>query len=101
MIALGNKLDLVRGTEEYVQFSTANSYLKGFLSNHYKDSHGDIPYLETSALTGDNVETAFFELSYRILSHYTDVFDEEEKLVPYPTWPLPSEENSIKMTTKK
>lgn len=66
MVLIGNKSDLRASTPEAISFDAGNDYAKS-LSDWSKF---EIPYVETSALSGDNVEAAFVTLLRNIENNF-------------------------------
>ncbi|MHA1991336.1 MAG: Rab family GTPase [Candidatus Hodarchaeales archaeon] len=68
---LGNKIDLVRGETIDVYVTTLEGkMLSKEIANDYLNNELTIPYIETSAKTGENVEMTFQILSKIILQSY-------------------------------
>jgi small GTP-binding protein len=67
---LGNKKDLVdeKTVDEYIT-SLEGEKLSKKISNDYYNNKFDVPYIETSAKTGENVDQAFLILSKQFLQH--------------------------------
>ncbi|OLS27295.1 MAG: GTPase KRas precursor [Candidatus Heimdallarchaeota archaeon LC_3] len=74
---LGNKIDLVneKTVDDYITPSEGIK-LSEQISSNYFDQKIDIPYIETSAKTGENVEKAFQILSRQLVKNYLDNIDE-------------------------
>jgi GTPase SAR1 family protein len=70
---LGNKIDLVpeKVVDDYLTPSEGQK-LAGEVSDNYFKSNYDIPYIETSAKTGENVEKAFQLLSKHLVKDYVE-----------------------------
>jgi small GTP-binding protein len=70
---LGNKIDLVteKVVDDYLTPSEGQK-LAGKVSEDYFKSNYDIPYIETSAKTGENVEKAFQLLSKHLVQDYVE-----------------------------
>jgi small GTP-binding protein len=64
---LGNKVDLRDEAEDYVTSEDVREFLED-LKKDYQCSF-DIPYLETSAKTGENVDVSFLILAQNIRSY--------------------------------
>ncbi len=66
MVLIGNKSDLRESTPEAISYESGMEYAKS-LSDWSKF---EIPYVETSALSGDNVEEAFATLLRNIEANF-------------------------------
>jgi small GTP-binding protein len=66
MVLIGNKSDLRESSPEAISFDAGNEYAKS-LTNW---SNFEIPYVETSALNGENVENAFATLLRNIENNF-------------------------------
>ncbi len=64
---LGNKVDLIDESEDYVTREEVLAYIEDLKKQH--DLSFEIPYLETSAKTGANVDESFNELAQNIRSY--------------------------------
>ncbi|MHA2174917.1 MAG: Rab family GTPase [Candidatus Hodarchaeales archaeon] len=66
---LGNKVDLRDETEDPVTAEEAKEFIKVIKKKY--DMKFDVPYLETSAKTGENVDESFNLLAITIRDHLT------------------------------
>ena len=66
LVLIGNKADL----RESTPYSVPTSYAQDYAQTLSTWSGFNVPYLETSALTGLNVEKAFKELTSQIIQYY-------------------------------
>ena len=68
---LGNKIDLVTesNVDNYIPPSKGFKIAENISESYFKNRY-NVPYIETSAKTGENVEKAFQILSKRLLEDY-------------------------------
>ena len=66
IVVLGNKIDLREGSEGSITAETAKGFIEQNLLTKYPDRITHIPYFETSAKTGENVEASFQDLANQI-----------------------------------
>ncbi|OLS20573.1 MAG: GTPase KRas precursor [Candidatus Heimdallarchaeota archaeon LC_2] len=69
LIIIGNKSDL-RGTSEFPDNYIEKERCEEFCENIRTEETGDIQFVETSALTGEQVEEAFQTLILKIVKEY-------------------------------
>jgi small GTP-binding protein len=74
---LGNKIDLVveNTVDNYINPSEGSKLAEKISENYYKSNY-DVPYIETSAKTGENVGKAFQLLSKHLVKDYVENQDE-------------------------
>lgn len=69
MVLIGNKVDL----RDKVSKSVPKEYAQQYAQSLSQWSTFDVPYIETSAKTGVNVQYAFESLARQIISQYDDM----------------------------
>jgi small GTP-binding protein len=69
IILIGNKIDLRESIVQSITTSKGENLTKSLETEYYNDTW-KIPYVETSAKTGENVETAFINLSKASIEFY-------------------------------
>ena len=67
IVILGNKYDLFNEDEDHVKITEINDMIE-LLNEELKDENFDVKYLNTSALTGLNIEDAFASLGSNIIN---------------------------------
>lgn len=67
IVILGNKYDLFNEDEDHVKIAEINDMIE-LLNEELKDENFDVKYLNTSALTGLNIEDAFASLGSNIIN---------------------------------
>ena len=73
MIIIGNKIDLKNQVNQFVSPSDGKNLAKE-ISKSYAGKDWKIPYRETSALTGENINLVFEELGKMIIKTYLGDF---------------------------
>ena len=69
IILLGNKIDMKNSDNSHIQSSEGLEFAKNMVTFYYGNkSKKEIPFFETSALTGINVEMAFIKLGELIVN---------------------------------
>lgn len=67
LVLLGNKIDLrVEGNPTEISENTGQEFANN-ISNSYFGNPNDVMYVETSAMTGENLEVVFTELGKKII----------------------------------
>ena len=69
IILIGNKIDLRESTPMSVSTLKGENFTRS-LTNQFYNNTWNIPYVETSAKTGENVENAFIHLSKASIEFY-------------------------------
>ena len=73
VILLGNKIDKRNSEALYIQTSEGLEFAKNMVPFYYGEkSKKEIPFFETSALTGVNVEVAFIKLGELIMNEFKE-----------------------------
>jgi small GTP-binding protein len=72
LVVLGNKIDLWEKDKDCVSRESAKKFIDERLSSKYSELHGQIPYIETSAKTGTNIDLVFQRLGTQILENLPD-----------------------------